>query len=84
VLGCPIDFSICKHADGIGRKDLAIVDDCDKSPPTNAKASRQKGFAVTVGETSLPIDGMYNNTDTFFGLHVTTVFHPHISFLVHM
>jgi len=63
LFACPVDLSIAKHAEGTRRKDLAIVDDHDKSPPTNAKASRLGVLAVIVGEKNLPIEGTYNNTD---------------------
>jgi len=50
LLGCPLDLLIHKHAEGIRRKDLAVTEDCNKSPPTNAKASRWGVFAIMVGE----------------------------------
>jgi len=50
LLGCPLVLSIRKQLEGMGRKDLAGTDDLDKSPPHNAKASRQGVFATMVEE----------------------------------
>jgi len=49
--------------EGIGTKDLAVVDDLDRSPLARAKAARWGVFAVIVGEKNQPIEGTYSNTD---------------------